>query len=82
MEISEFEWDASWKRLEKTFKINKLVGAAGGDRTHFWIKPLATRANIGLHKIQQLKKDKKVVDIPSRVYSALTSFAPSGCDSK
>ena len=41
----------------------KFTGAAGGDRTHFWVKPLETPTNIGLRKIQQVKKRQQVDDL-------------------
>jgi hypothetical protein len=41
----------------------KNFGAAGGDRTHFWVKPLETRTGIGLRKIQLVKKRQKVDDL-------------------
>ena len=38
------------------------AGAAGGDRTHFWANPSATRATVGLRKSQQVYKSQKVDD--------------------
>jgi hypothetical protein len=47
-------------RSSTTFlKVLDFIGAAGGDRTHFLVKPPKTRASIGLHKIQRLKTAKK-----------------------
>ena len=49
-----------WNGCGVTARGGKLeFGAAGGDRTHFWVKPLATRATVGLRKIQQVKKALK-----------------------
>ena len=46
----------------------RLSGAAGGDRNHFWMNPFGTPTGMGLRKIQQVKKRRKV-DEPSGWHS-------------
>jgi hypothetical protein len=50
-----------FQRHLKSFGKDGL-GAAGGDRTHFLVHSSATRATVGLRKIQRVEKTLKVDD--------------------